>query len=194
MARACADIDRLVVHDFDEIGVPSTADSRWRQRTMEAWIQRVLGYQDTGLDVLLVGQSPLGEVLASPSATRLNGVAACLQDVDDRERWRRLERRDPGKWDHDAKRSAIGWARWHREHAADPQRRPEVITSGGWEQMSWTRWSDWTSGDQRWAVTVLDTTERTPEQSSADVRQWIADARSDFAAGQLGLTGDWATE
>jgi hypothetical protein len=45
----------LVVHDFDEIGIPSTADTPWRQRSMEDWIQRVLDYQDEGVDVLLLG-------------------------------------------------------------------------------------------------------------------------------------------
>jgi hypothetical protein len=58
-ARACADLDHMVVHDFDEIGVPSAADIRWRQRGMETWLRRVLDYQDKGLDVLLAGQSPL---------------------------------------------------------------------------------------------------------------------------------------
>jgi len=33
--------------------------------------------------------------LASPSATQLNGIAACLLDVDDQVRWHRLEQRDP---------------------------------------------------------------------------------------------------
>jgi len=70
-ARACARLGGLVVHDFDEIGVPSTADVRWRQRSLERWLRRVLGYQNDGLDVVLLGQSPLGEVLASPSATHL---------------------------------------------------------------------------------------------------------------------------
>ncbi len=45
-ARACAGVRRLVVHDFDETGVPSTADIRWRHRSMDAWLRRVLGYQD----------------------------------------------------------------------------------------------------------------------------------------------------
>jgi hypothetical protein len=102
------------------IGVPAGADIKWRQRSMQEWIQRVLCYQADGLDVVLAGQSPLGGVLASPSATELNGIAACLLDVDDRVRRQRLEGRDPGKWDVDAQRSIIGWARWHRGHATDP--------------------------------------------------------------------------
>ncbi|WP_328474669.1 hypothetical protein OHA21_15825 [Actinoplanes sp. NBC_00393] len=148
-AHAATKIEGLVVHDFDEIGVPAGADTTWRQRSMEEWIQRVLRYQADGLDVLLTGQSPLGEVLASPSAVKLNGIAACLLDVDDQVRQRRLDDRDPGKWDADAKRAFIGWGRWHREHAVDPQHRPEVISAAGWEPMRWCRWNSWPATDRR---------------------------------------------
>ncbi len=191
--RACAAIHGLVVHDFDEIGIPSGADTAWRQRTLEAWIQRALRYQADGLDVVLTGQSPLGEVLASPSATELNGIAACLLDVNDQVRWHRLEERDPGKWDLDAKRRFNGWARWHREHAADPRQRPEVITADGYEQMRWDRWSDWPSRDHRWVVRVIDTTGRAVEQSAAEIKQWTDDVRADFASGRLALAGPWAS-
>lgn len=181
------------MHDFDEIGVPDGADTRWRQRSLEEWIQRVLRYQARGIDVLLAGQSPLGEVLASPSAIELDGIAACLMDVDDQVRWHRLEERDPGRWNRDAKQSFVGWARWHREHARDPRHRPEAITAAGYEEMRWARWSDWTSTDHRWAVRVIDTTDRSVEQSVTEIRQWIADARAELAAGQLALGGRWVT-
>ncbi|GAA5199291.1 hypothetical protein GCM10023322_74610 [Rugosimonospora acidiphila] len=190
-ARACADLDHLIVHDFDEIGVPSTADTRWRQRGTETWLRRVLDYQDRGLDVLLTGQSPLGEVLASPSAIHLDGIAACLLDVADDVRWRRLEHRDPGRWDRDAKRSFIGWARWHRGHAADPGHQPEALTTGAWEQMEWGRWNAWTSGDPRWAVTVVDTTGQSVEHTTATLRRWVGDARAESASGRLALGRGW---
>jgi hypothetical protein len=193
VARACEEIERLVVHDFDEIGVPAGADTVWRQRSMEEWIQRVLRYEADGLDVLLTGQSPLGEVLASPSAIELDGIAACLLDVDDQERWERLERRDPGRWNTETKRSLIGWARWHRGHAVDPRYRPEVITTAGYGRMQWSRWSNWPSADPRWAVQVVDTTRQTVDQSAADVEQWISGVRATFAVGQLPLgAGKWA--
>lgn len=63
--RACADLPNLAVHDFDEVGVPDDADLRWRQRSMEHWLHRVLEYQSAGVDVLLLGQCPLGVVLAT---------------------------------------------------------------------------------------------------------------------------------
>ncbi|XVV08240.1 hypothetical protein ACQP2X_25675 [Actinoplanes sp. CA-131856] len=184
--RACAEIDGLVVHDFDETGVPRGADKVWRQRATEEWIRRALRWQDEGLDVILTGQSPLGEVLACPSATELDGIAACLVDVDDRERWRRLVDRGA------ADPAFLAWARWLRGHAADPRHAPEVITQGGHEAMRWERWRGWARGDRRWAVRVVDTTGRTVEQTAADLTRWIAGARADRAAGRLALTGAWA--
>lgn len=60
--------------------------------------------------------------------------------------------------------------------------------------MRWSRWRDWTSGDPRWAVQVIDTTGRSVDESAAEIRQWIAGARSAFAAGRLSLdAGKWAT-
>jgi hypothetical protein len=105
-----------VVHDFDEVGVPSDADTGWRQRSPEDWLRRVLDHQSAGVDVLLTGQSPLGDVLACPSAVHLNGVAPLLLDVADADRLRRLERRDPGRYDDAAKRRCVGWPpmAWHR--------------------------------------------------------------------------------
>lgn len=43
-ARACAGMDGLVVHDFDEIGVPSSADVAWRQESLETWLRPVLDH------------------------------------------------------------------------------------------------------------------------------------------------------
>ena len=34
-AGGCAGLAGVVVHDFDEIGVPSAADTGWRQRSTE---------------------------------------------------------------------------------------------------------------------------------------------------------------
>ncbi|WP_433788487.1 hypothetical protein [Actinoplanes sp. CA-252034] len=171
--RACGPVDGLVWHDFDEIGVPSGADVVWRQRSLETWIRRALRYQADGLDMLLTGQSPLGEVVAAPSAAQLNGIAACLVDVDDEVRRQRLTQRDPGKWDAGAVDAFIGWARWQRAHAADRWHLPEAITAGGWERMRWDRWTDLPG----WAVTVIDTTGRPVEESAAELRRWIDDQR-----------------
>ncbi len=76
--------DRIAVHDSDERGVPSGADLAWRQSELEQWVGVALDYEADGMDLLLTGQSPLGEVLAVPSAPRLSRVAVCLIDVEDR--------------------------------------------------------------------------------------------------------------
>jgi hypothetical protein len=190
-ASACADLDHMVVHDFDEIGVPSTADTRWRQRGMETWLRRVLDYQDRGSGRAADGAVAVRRGTGKPSAIHLDGIAACLLDVADDERWRRLERRDPGRWHRDAKRSFIRWARWHRGHAADPQCRPQVLTTGGWEQMQWARWSAWTSDDPRWTVTVIDTTGQSVEHSTAALQQWVGDVRAHSGGGRLALAQGW---
>lgn len=168
----------LAVHDTDEVGVPPGADTAWRQRTLDRWLQRVARYQADGVDVLLAGQSPLGEVLACPSADRIDGIAVCLVDVGDGERLRRLDLRDPGRWTHVERDAFLGWAAWHRGHRLDPQHRPEVLTEGGWEGMVWRRWSSWTAGDPRWTAGLVDTTHVPPATTVARVRAWIEGHRS----------------
>jgi hypothetical protein len=70
-------------HDLDEHGVPGGADSAWRQRTGEEWIQRAIEYENEGVDLLLSANLPLGEILAAPSAPRVDGIAVCLIDCRD---------------------------------------------------------------------------------------------------------------
>ncbi len=48
IADRCVDIDGVVVHESDELGVPGSADLRWRQRTTEEWVQRTLAYEHRG--------------------------------------------------------------------------------------------------------------------------------------------------
>jgi hypothetical protein len=163
----------LVVHDHDEVGVPENADTQWRNRTTEQWIRRALEYQDRGLDLLLTGQSPLGEILASPSAPLLDGIAVCLVDVADDERQRRLARRDGDRWSPEAVDAFMGWSAWHRGHARDPRYRPEVIIDGSWSEMVWHRWSVWTKDDPRWSTYLLDTTGVPVKRSVDALERWI---------------------
>ncbi|MFG1609345.1 hypothetical protein [Actinoplanes sp. NPDC049265] len=158
------------MHDFDEIGVPPGADLVWRQRSLESWLRRVLSYQAEGVDVLLLGQSPIGEVLAAPSAPLLDGLAACVLDVSDAERLHRLDRRDPGKWSPAQRAAFVHWGRWHRGHAADPRHHPEVLTSGAWPRMAWDRWDYY---EAAWPVPIIDTTGRTVDETSGALRDWI---------------------
>ncbi|MGW4734684.1 hypothetical protein ACWEQC_36950 [Streptomyces shenzhenensis] len=69
LAHAAAGrLGKIVVHDTDELGVPEGADRHWRHRMIEMSVRRALDYQDLGIDLLLCGQPPLGELPAAPSA------------------------------------------------------------------------------------------------------------------------------
>ncbi|MBA3489792.1 MAG: hypothetical protein H0T78_09675 [Longispora sp.] len=192
LALAVADrLDGITVHDFDEVGVPSDVDKRWRQQTLESWLQRAVEYQKQGLDLLLTGQSPLGEVLACPSATDLNGIAVCLVDVTDDVRVERLAQRDGTRWSPQAVEAFTGWAQWHRRHAADPGFRPDVLTDEGWSAMRWERWRAWTAADPRWGTHIIDTTDQSVEVSVNAVEQWVTEQRDLRHAGRLPLAQGW---
>ncbi|MFF8021367.1 hypothetical protein ACFZDJ_09600 [Streptomyces sp. NPDC007896] len=184
---------QIVVHDFDELGVPESADLRWRHRMTEMWVRRALEYQDRGIDPLLTGQSPLGEVRAVPSAPLLDGIAVCLVDVADEVRRARLAERDPGRWDAPAVDAFLGWAAWHRKHALDPRHRPDVIINNGSPEMAWHRWTGWHTGDPRWRTQRLDTTDQPVAKSVEQVERWITEQRNVYQAGRLAITHGWAS-
>jgi len=170
----------MAIHDLDEIGVPPGADTAWRHRANEAWVRRALDYQSQGIDFLLGGQSPLGEILAAPSAPLLNGISACLIDCDDETRTARLQARGP-EWLASTGaelQSFLNWAEWLRRHAADPGWNTDVIrhpdTDG---EMSWERWSGWQAGDPRWNVRVIDTSALAVAQVADELAAWIAEER-----------------
>jgi len=174
-------LPETAIHDFDEIGVPPGADLAWRHRANEAWVRRALGYQADGVDLVLAGQTPLGELLATPSADRLEGVRACLIDCDDATRASRLAARGP-EWfartggDLDA---YLAWAEWMRRHAADPTWRQEVIRQADSpSELRWERWSGWSADDPRWRVRVVDTSRLPVEAVAEDLRAWIEEERS----------------
>lgn len=181
------------MHDFDELGVPKGVDRHWRHRMTEMWIRRALEYQERGIDLLLSGQSPLGEVLAAPSAPLLDGIAVCLVDVADPVRRTRLAERDPGRWDSPAVDAFLGWAEWHRKHALDPSHRPDVIIDDSWPEMAWRRWTAWNAGDLRWHTQLLDTTYRPVTESVDQVEQWITEQRDALQTGRLPLSHGWAS-
>jgi hypothetical protein len=166
--------------------VPPGADTAWRHRADEAWVRRALDYQAQGVDLLLAGQTPFGELLATPSAPLLEALSACLIDCDDETTIARLRARGP-EW---LARSSgdlqdyLNWAEWMRRHAADPSWRPDVIrhsaTNG---EMRWERWSDWQAGDPRWHIRVIDTSAPSVEQIAGELSSWIAEERALVRAG-----------
>jgi hypothetical protein len=186
-------VPRLDVHDFDEIGVPADPSRRWRQEANEVWLRSAADRQADGTDVLLAGQTPLGELLATPSAHRLDGISACLLDCDDETRIERLQARGPtsrarSKVDVDA---SLSWAAWMRRHAQDPSWMTEVLISGdSLPEMRWDRWSGWRAGDPRWRVRVIDTSEMRVEEVASKLVDWIGEQRSLAGSDVVGMTSD----
>ena len=110
---ACLDILRqrnpqVVWYDFDEVGVPASADKRWRHRTTEYWLERAIENQAKGLDTCINGNIILGEVLACPSAPEINRLAVCLLDCADVVRIDRLRARGSNG----ANMEMLCWAAW----------------------------------------------------------------------------------
>jgi hypothetical protein len=172
---------RLAIHDFDEVGVPPDADTEWRQRMDEVWVRRALEYEAGGIDLLLAGQTPIGELLATPSAPSLEAVSACLLDCDDETRLARLrlrpvERRtgSPDEWP-----DLLDWAAWMREHARNPRWMQHVIAGEGpLPEMCWERRGDWRAGDPQWRVHVIDTSKLSVEEVADELAEWIGNERA----------------
>jgi broad-specificity NMP kinase len=149
--------------ELTQIAGPPTYERSWRQRAVEQVVQVALAEQEAGRHLLLAGDPvPPAEVLAAPSADRLDGFAACLLDCGPEEQERRLrERGDP----EDLLPHHLAFAEWMRGHARDPHHRLDVIDAG-WEEMRWERLPD------SWDVSEIDTTERSPGEVAAEVLGW----------------------
>jgi hypothetical protein len=177
----CHHVDDLAIHDFDEIGVPPGANTAWRQRANEQWIRRALEYQADGVDLLLAGQTPYGELLAAPSATSLEAISACLIDCDDDTRVERLQARG-SEWfarSGGELQDYLNWAAWMRGHAADPSWQTDVIQiDAAGTEMHWSRWIDWRAGDPRWRVRVIDTSAVPVEEVAVRLIEWIEDEKA----------------
>ncbi len=61
-----------------------------RLANLDRWVEMAIRLEDDGVDLVIGGQSPLGELLASPRAIELEGIAACLLDCHDFVRWQRI--------------------------------------------------------------------------------------------------------
>lgn len=161
-----------------------------RRANLELWIQDALEHERHGRDVILGSQSPLGELLASPSATRLEGIAACLLDAHDFVRLRRWTERGisedwPMTMDH------FCWAAFHRLHARNPQFEQRVLLAQPGPPGEWNRWTGWTAGDRRWTVPLFDTSDRPFETVVDLVVDWIEGVRLEGAP--LTRSGAWWT-
>jgi hypothetical protein len=154
----------------DVVDVPGGPTVAWRQRATEMVVRRALELQTDDRHLLLSGDPvAAGEVLAAPSADQLDGVAACLLDVDRSAQAARLRSRgdDPVLLVHH-----VAFADWMRGHARDPSHMPEVLITNGWEKMGWERWADGGMGVRPWAMDVIETSSLTAEQVATEVLGW----------------------
>jgi hypothetical protein len=110
-----------------------------------------------------------GELVAAPSADRLDGIAVCLLDCRPEIQRERLRvRGDPPE----AIPHHVAFSEWMRRHVQDPTWRPEVITSRGWDAMRWERWVARRPGDPGWRLDVIDTSELSVERVAAELLAW----------------------
>jgi hypothetical protein len=160
-------VESVELHDV--VAVPRAPTLAWRQRATEAVVCHALKLQQDGRHLLLAGDPVVaGEVLAAPSADRLDGVAVCLLDVARDAQAARLLGRgdDPALLVHH-----VAFAEWMREHATDPHHRLEVLHTDGWEEMRWERLSrlDETGS---WAMHALDTSSLTAAAVATELLAW----------------------
>jgi hypothetical protein len=69
-------------------------------------------------------------------------------------------------------RRAVGLQSQGRGHARDRTHMPEVLTTGGWEEMRWERWMDARRLLGPWARHVIDTSGLAVEQVATEVLDW----------------------
>jgi len=161
--------EQFVPVEFWHFGpIPAVPSVEWRQQNTEIAVQRAIELETEGKHLLLAGDPvTAGEALAVPSADRID-IAVCLLDVTPEVQNARLDaRHDPLEWRH----ANIAFADWMRHHATDPQYVPEAITNDSWSEMRWERWLGADIAD-RWAMTVIDTSSLTPEESGAALAAW----------------------
>lgn len=180
-------VDRLVYLEEDSRPV---TDAGGRLANLELFIEDALELQAEGRDAVFGTQCPLGEVLASPRAIELEGIAPCLLDAHDYVRMERSLGRgvDPA-WpmviDH------FCWAAFHRLHARDPRYEQRVVLNNDHGRSQWSRWTAWTKDDPRWDVFVYDSTEDDVETTVLALTGWIERIRERGAP--LTRAGGWWT-
>jgi len=148
--------------------LPAVPTIAWRQETLERVVRRAIELDADGRHLLLAGDPvPAGEVLAAPSANRID-IAVCLLDVDAATLNARLdERRDPPE----LRPLHLGFADWLRRHATDPQYVTEALTTDCWPSMRWERWIDADVADV-WAMTVIDNSQLSPAEAGRQLADW----------------------
>ncbi|HTU97016.1 MAG TPA: hypothetical protein VMF14_14315 [Solirubrobacteraceae bacterium] len=152
---------------------PRAVTLSWRQRAAEVAVRRAVQLQESGGHLLLAGDPvPAAEIVAAPSAPRLDALAACLLDATPEAQEERLAARGdpPGLLPHHQ-----AFADWMRGQASDPLHRTHVVSDGGWEQMRWDRLPR-LAGE--WRMHVIDTSQMVPTAVADAVADWCRRALS----------------
>ena len=168
-ALASDGVECVELHDV--VNVPAVPTIAWRQQAVEAAVGRALRLQACGRHLLLCGDPvAVGEVVAAPSADRLERVASCLLDVDAEAQTARLTDRgdDPALLEHH-----VGFADWMRAHARDPGHMPHVLTTDAWPEMHWERLTT-----RSWDVHVIESSSLGREHVAVEVLGWARQALS----------------
>jgi hypothetical protein len=152
--------------------IPPVPTIAWRQEMAEVAVRRAIELEPQGRHVLLAGDPvAAGEVLAAPSADQVD-VAVLLLDADAESQTARLRAtQQPEEW----LPNNLGFAEWMRHHAVNPSHVPEALTTDAWERMRWERWVE-RPADDKWAMTVLDTSAREPGEVAELVADWCRKA------------------
>jgi broad-specificity NMP kinase len=153
--------------------VPRFPTKAWRQECVELAVQRAIELDRDGRHLLLSGDPvAAGEVLAAPSADQID-ASICLLDATPEVQMARLR----GRGDPEAPLvHHVAYAEWLRSHAVDPTHVPEVLTANSWQPMRWERWTTVESGDSRWAMTRLDSSDLDPAEVAQAAAQWCIDS------------------
>lgn len=143
----------------------------WRQQTAEAAVRRALELQSVGRHLLLAGDPvPAIEIVAAPSADKLEAIAVCLLDADAESQAERLSARGDDKAllpHHQA------FAEWMREQALDPMHITHVVSNGGWAEMRWDRLPPMAD---HWDMHTIDTSHLAPPAVALAVLDWCQQA------------------
>ena len=164
--------DAVAVYDFDDIGVPDGAGKKWRQASTEKWLQQLI---QENKDACLLGQIVLGEILACPSAQKINKINFCLLDCSDFERIQRLRKR--GTYGVD--QNMLNWASWLRMHHQDPQWMQQVLKEDCWDGLNFSAWGHLVDWDDKAIVKILDTTALPINQVAKCVAAWMSQTSRD---------------
>lgn len=152
--------------------IPPVPTIAWRQQQVETAVRRAIELEADGRHLLLAGDPvAFGEVVAAPSADRID-VAGCLIDLDAETQTARLrERGDPEEYlvHH------LAYAAWLRRHAEDPSHLAEVLTTNCWPEMRWERWIGRTPGPP-WAMHVIDADDLDRATVGAAIARWSQEA------------------